>query len=93
MGGLVRAYGQAAKEGLALAKIIDVEPRSEILIECDYSETVNVDNLLNRYNIQIIKESYSNLISKVIKICTSEKSIFLEEITNITKGRVKVIEY
>ncbi|MEY8716666.1 YigZ family protein [Francisella philomiragia] len=93
VGGLVRAYGQAAKEGLALAKIIYVEPQSEILIEYDYSETVNVDNLLNRYNIQIIKENYSNLISKVIKICTSEKSIFLEEITNITKGRVKVIEY
>lgn len=95
VGGLVRAYGQAAKEGLALAKIIDVEPQSEILIEYDYSETANVDNLLNRYNIQIIKENYSNLISKVIKICTSEKSIFLEEITNITKGRVrvKVIEY
>ncbi|WP_150465253.1 YigZ family protein [Francisella sp. SYW-2] len=93
VGGLVRAYGQAAKEGLALAKIIDVEPQSEILIEYDYSETANVDNLLNRYNIQIIKENYSNLISKVIKICTSEKSIFLEEVTNITKGRVKVIEY
>ncbi|WP_395167455.1 YigZ family protein [Francisella salimarina] len=93
VGGLVRAYGQAAKEGLALAKIIDVEPQSEILIEYDYSETANVDNLINRYNIQIIKENYSNLISKVIKICTSEKSIFLEEITNITKGRVKVIEY
>lgn len=93
VGGLVRAYGQAAKEGLALAKIIDVEPQSEILIEYDYSETANVDNLLNRYNIQIIKENYSNLISKVIKICTSEKPIFLEEITNITKGRVKVIEY
>ncbi|MBK2095608.1 YigZ family protein [Francisella philomiragia] len=93
VGGLVRAYGQAAKEGLALAKIIDIEPQSEILIEYDYSETANVDNLLNRYNIQIIKENYSNLISKVIKICTSEKSIFLEEITNITKGRVKVIEY
>ncbi|WP_432773464.1 YigZ family protein [Francisella salimarina] len=93
VGGLVRAYGQAAKEGLALAKIIDVEPQSEILIEYDYSETANVDNLLNRYNIQIIRENYSNLISKVIKICTSKKSIFLEEITNITKGRVKVIEY
>ncbi|MBK2259266.1 YigZ family protein [Francisella philomiragia] len=93
VGGLVRAYGQAAKEGLALAKIIDVEPQSEILIEYDYSETANVDNLINRYNIQIIKENYSNLISKVIKIYTSEKSIFLEEITNITKGRVKVIEY
>ncbi|MEY8768061.1 YigZ family protein [Francisella philomiragia] len=93
VGGLVRAYGQAAKEGLALAKIIDVEPQSEILIEYDYSETANVDNLLNRYNIQIIRESYSNLISKVIKICTSEKSIFLDEITNVTKGRVKMLEY
>ncbi|QEO56431.1 YigZ family protein [Francisella marina] len=93
VGGLVRAYGQAAKEGLALAKIIDVEPQSEILIEYDYSETASVDNLLNRYNIQIIRENYSNLISKVIKICTSEKSIFLEEITNITKGRVKTLEY
>ncbi|QWU99724.1 YigZ family protein [Francisella salimarina] len=93
VGGLVRAYGQAAKEGLALAKIIDVEPQSEILIEYDYSETASVDNLLNRYNIQIIRENYSNLISKVIKICTSEKSIFLDEITNITKGRVKTLEY
>ncbi|WP_150463671.1 YigZ family protein [Francisella sp. XLW-1] len=93
VGGLVRAYGQAAKEGLALAKIIDVEPQSEILIEYDYSETANVDNLLNRYNIQIIRENYSNLISKVIKICTSKKSIFLDEITNITKGRVKTLEY
>ncbi|AFJ42980.1 Hypothetical protein FNO222_0461 [Francisella orientalis] len=93
VGGLVRAYGQAVKEGLALAKIIDVEPQSEILIEYDYSETANIDNLLNRYNIQIIKENYSNLISKVIKICTSEKSIFLDEITNITKGRVKTLEY
>ncbi|MEY8766695.1 MULTISPECIES: YigZ family protein [Francisella] len=93
VGGLVRAYGQAAKEGLALAKIIDVEPQSEILIEYDYSETASVDNLLNRYNIQIIRENYSNLISKVIKICTSKKSIFLDEITNITKGRVKTLEY
>ncbi|MDE4942697.1 YigZ family protein, partial [Francisella tularensis] len=55
VGGLIRAYGQAAKEGLTLVKITCVEVQNEISLEYEYSETANVENLANRYGIQIIK--------------------------------------
>lgn len=90
VGGLIRAYGQAAKEGLTLVKITCVEAQNEISLEYDYSETVNVENLANRYGIQIIKENYSDNISKIIKIVASDKYMFLEEIKNITKGKIKI---
>ncbi|MDE4992362.1 YigZ family protein, partial [Francisella tularensis subsp. holarctica] len=71
--GLIRAYGQAAKEGLTLVKITWVEVQNEISLEYDYSETANVENLANRSGIQIIKENYSDNISKIIKIVASDK--------------------
>lgn len=75
---------------MTLAKITCVEVQNEISLEYDYSETVNVENLANRYGIQIIKENYSDNISKIIKIVASDKDMFLEEIKNITKGKIKI---
>ncbi|MDE4982438.1 YigZ family protein, partial [Francisella tularensis subsp. holarctica] len=62
-GGLIRAYGQAAKEGLTLFKITCVEVQNEISLEDDYSETANVEYLANRFGFLIIKVNYSDNIS------------------------------
>ncbi|APD50031.1 YigZ family protein [Francisella hispaniensis] len=90
VGGLIRAYGQAAKEGLALAKIIHVEHQIQISIEYDYSETAIVDTLIKYYDIKIVKEDYSDSIFRILKIDTLNKDIFLKEIKNMTKGKIKI---
>lgn len=92
VGGLVRAYGQAAKEILSLVDIIKIEAQTRLQINFDYSQTANVDPVMNRYDVQIISQSYGSYIEVVVSIDVSIRGEFVDDITNLTKNNVEILE-
>lgn len=88
VGGLVRAYGQAAKEVLSMAEIINVVSQCSIYIEYDYTQTNIVDTLLKRYNAIILTQEYAGLVTLTININISDKTRFIDELINVTKASV-----
>ncbi len=90
VGGLIRAYGQAAKEALELGDIIEIHPKSTIAIEYQYDETINIEIVFRKYNASILSEAYADLIKQIISLDTSECENFISEVTNITKGKATI---
>jgi uncharacterized YigZ family protein len=90
VGGLIRAYGQAAKEALNMVEIINVEPSCHIYIKYEYNETANVDVVIRHYNAEVLSQQYSDVVMLVVQISSVDKVCFLEELNSVTKGKVKV---
>ncbi|API86286.1 YigZ family protein [Francisella uliginis] len=89
VGGLIRAYGHAAKEVLESASIIAVEPNCSIQVIYRYNETASIDIVLKHFNANILSQEYSEMIQLVVEISASDKLSFLEELKSVTKGRVE----
>lgn len=89
VGGLVRAYGQAAKEVLDLAEIISVQSQCSVYVEYEYSETANVELLMQQYSAIILDKNYSDTINLTVKINESDSHEFVSKLANATKGRAK----
>ncbi|AIT09247.1 ABC transporter [Candidatus Francisella endociliophora] len=92
VGGLIRAYGQAAKEVLKLAEIIEVQPQSHIRIEYGYTETTNIEIIIKRFCAEVINQSYDSNIVINVKVNSSDRLEFIQEVINITRGSAKVKE-
>lgn len=90
VGGLIRAYGQAAKEVLDLVEIIEVQPQSNIYIKYDYAETTNIEIIIKRFGAEVINQNYDSSVVINVKVNTSDKLEFIREIINITRGNAKV---
>ncbi|QIW09582.1 YigZ family protein [Francisella sp. LA112445] len=90
VGGLIRAYGQAAKEALNIVDTIDIKPSCRIRIKHEYSETANTDIVLRHYNAEVLSQQYSDAVVLMVKISSTDKLCFLEELNNVTKGKAKV---
>ncbi|WP_150466641.1 YigZ family protein [Francisella sp. SYW-9] len=90
VGGLIRAYGQAAKEALDIVDIIDVEPSCYVQIKHRYSETANVDVAIRHHNVEVLSQQYSDIVILMVQISRIDKESFLEELNSVTKGKIKV---
>lgn len=90
VGGLIRAYGQATKEVIGLAEIIEVQPCSSVCIKYDYTETASVETVIKRFDAEIVSQSYDGFVTMIAKINTIDEFEFIQEIINMTKGNAKV---
>lgn len=60
VGGLVSAYKSAAKEALSNAKIIEKTIRNYYRIQYDYSETGTLMSILNKMDVTITHQSFTD---------------------------------
>ena len=60
VGGLVKAYGDAAKEAIKNAELIDYAPVFEYTFEVDYNKTREVEYFLKKYSILVIDRSFGS---------------------------------
>lgn len=88
--GLIRAYGDAAKEVIESASIVAVEPKSSIQLAYEYNETANVDIVLKHYNVNILSQEYLEIVKLVAQVNTSDKLSFIQELKSVTKGKIEV---
>lgn len=86
-GGLVRAYSQAVKEGLANCRIGTMRPGCKIRIHTDYNGVGKILYLLGQKGIEPLESSYTQEVSLTVIIPAEEGEDFCKELVEITNGK------
>lgn len=89
-GGLVRAYTQAVKEGLANCEIGTNRPGCELEIGTDYNGIGRILYLLGQRGIEPTGSEYTDVVTLRILIPVEEEEGIRREITEATLGRARI---
>ncbi|MDE5908125.1 MAG: YigZ family protein [Lachnospiraceae bacterium] len=89
-GGLVRAYTQAAREGIENAGIGIMRYKTEMTIEIDYTDVGKVQYLLGSRKIDISQSRYTDKVEFDIRISNEEKGEVSKALTEATAARAKI---
>lgn len=88
-GGLVRAYTQAVKEGLAACEVGIMRQGTELMIEAEYNDIGKVLYLLGDRNIQPAESEYAEKVRLKVLIPKEDAESLQKEMTEATAARVK----
>ena len=91
-GGLVRAYTEAAKQGLKNAEIKEVIKTKKITFEFSYELKDKILFLLKKEEYEDKEILYGENVRIIINIPEEDEKIFLEKLIEITEARVNFIE-
>ncbi|MBP5222396.1 MAG: YigZ family protein [Lachnospiraceae bacterium] len=86
-GGLVRAYTQAVKEGIAACETGVMRPGIELRIQTDYNGIGKILYLLGQKGIEPLESEYGEKVMLRILLPREEEKAFREEVTEATAGR------
>ena len=90
-GGLVRAYSNCVKEGLANSVVLEKLQGRQMLLQTNYSDLGKIQYLLMTNNIAILSEDYgSDVCFEVLVPLDMEKQI-TELLIDGTNGRIEII--
>lgn len=89
-GGLVRAYTQAAREGIENAGIGIMRYKTEMTIEIDYTDVGKVQYLLGSRKINIAQSRYAEKVEFDIRIPEEERTEISSALTEATAARAKI---
>ncbi len=90
-GGLVRAYTQAAKEGLSDAGIATMRYGTELTVAIDYMDVGRIQHLLGNRQIEIAASRYTDKVEFDICVPAAQQREIEKEITEKTAGRAGII--
>lgn len=90
-GGLVHAYGDSAREVLALAKVEPLIDKVHFMFDADYSLYEVIKRSFKNYNISKLTEEYTSSVLCEGDIYKSQIEDFSSSIINISKGKTEVI--
>ncbi|MDR2899617.1 MAG: YigZ family protein [Clostridiales bacterium] len=90
-GGLVRAYGKAAKECALDAVIVDKNLYACISISVDYSLSGKVEYEVLKFGAVIADTVYTENVEFKVYIITCESDKFIKDMTNLTGGKGGII--
>lgn len=91
-GGLVRAYTQATKEGLANAVIVTMRFGVELTICADYTDVGKVQYLLANEQIEIAQSRYTEKVEFDIQIPKEKQKAVTQKLIEATSARVQILE-
>lgn len=91
-GGLVRAYGKAAREGLDQSIVLEKIPGVRLSLTCDYNSIGRIRYLAGNHGYQPFSSDYTEIVQLEYLVPAEEAARFLAEITEATGGRVKIQE-
>jgi len=81
-GGLIRAYGDAAREVLERARIVQKVVRVSVHVRFAYDDTSPASRVLDRFDIEVIDRRYSEVTEVVVGVRASEVQQFVDAFTN-----------
>lgn len=91
-GGLVKAYGGAAKELLSKCQEIgaleEYVPKKDFSFECDYALYKSVKRAFDEFSIDGLSEDYSDKVCVKGRIPKSEAAAFFEKVKNLSAGKI-----
>lgn len=91
-GGLVRAYTDAAKEGIAGSVLIEKIPGRRYALETDYTDLGKIQYILAQNQIIIEETVYTDKVKIHTLIPEESKGCLLKALTEATGGRVQAAE-
>jgi putative IMPACT (imprinted ancient) family translation regulator len=91
-GGLVRAYGKAAKEGVAAAGLIARKRIRLMELEMTYTLSGKVQYLLNEKGYTIRSTHYTDKVQFVVEVLVSGQEVFTSWIIDQTNAEIEINE-
>ena len=89
-GGLVRAYGKSAKEGLMAGKIVQMDTYTKIFVVVDYSLIGKIQYEISTSEHILIDTEYTDLVKFSVYIKNELLDQFIENIINITNNSATI---
>ena len=93
-GGLVKAYGGAAKELLSQCQesgaLEEYVPKKEFSFECDYALYKSVKRAFDEFSIDGLSEDYADKVCVKGRIPKSEAAAFFEKVKNLSAGKILI---
>lgn len=88
-GGLVRAYTQAVKEGLAHCVTGIERLGHEILLESDYTDIGRIQYILGQKGIAPLESEYTDRVKLTLLVSAEQSPVLRQELVEATGGRIK----
>lgn len=88
-GGLVRAYTQAVKEGLAVCEVGSMLEGAELQVDTDYNDIGRILYILGQRSLEPLESDYGEKVRLKVLLPKAELLGFQKELTEATAGRVK----
>ena len=89
-GGLVRAYGQAAKEGLAASTVIEKIPGREITLTCDYNSIGKIQYIAGNLGLPVVSSDYTDKVVLRYMVNSDQVDSVIAKITEATAGKTAI---
>lgn len=86
-GGLVRAYSQAAKEGLANSLVIEKKPGLLAEIKASYTELGKMQYIFGEEKLPILDTAYTDQVVFTVIIPEDQVGIIRKKLMELTAGR------
>lgn len=80
VGGLVNAYRSAAEDALYRAEIIEKTVTRNFVLQYDYESTAEVMRMVSDFNLQIIKQDFSERCTMALEVPVKINDAFLEKV-------------
>lgn len=91
-GGLVRAYGGAAKEGLRNSVIIEKRQGIKMAARVDYNSVGKLQHILNERKIAILDSIYTQEVEIEIVCPLEAKGELMKSLIEATSGKIEIKE-
>ncbi|MDO5416370.1 MAG: YigZ family protein [Lachnospiraceae bacterium] len=85
-GGLVRAYSQAVKEGLAGSRVMEKLPGRKLTVTADYTAVGKIQYLAGQMGVTILDSQYTDRVIITLLIPEPQRKEAEEKITEATNG-------
>jgi uncharacterized YigZ family protein len=92
IGGLIRAYGDAAKEALAQAEVVERVKMEKLRIRYPPELFGEVMRLVNQYRVEVEGIAYSDQPVLIATLPLSQSEEFRRALQEITSGRVEFLQ-
>ncbi|MCJ7835426.1 YigZ family protein [Cuneatibacter sp. NSJ-177] len=91
-GGLVRAYGQAAKAGLAESIVLEKHPGVEMKFVCDYSGIGKIQYIAGSMGLTETGSEYTDVAELSYMVPAEQAGELRAKVTEATAGRTRIEE-
>ncbi len=75
--GLINAYGQAARDALQNARVVEKRIVKSFKISCDYSQVSQVFSLFGQFEAEIVQQQYGQKCNVVVQVPAGNVQRFL----------------
>lgn len=89
-GGLVRAYGQAAKAGLSASTVIEKIPGREVTFFCDYNSVGKIQYITGSMSLPAMDSEYTDTVKLSYMVSSDQVDTLSAKVTEATAGRAKI---